>query len=68
MSQPNQFYAGFAAAVAAIVRQHDEPTIAASVLAGYGVSLDELEGVDEYDMQIIRNLYETEHQLRNEAA
>lgn len=65
--KPDPFMAGIAAAVAAVVRQHDEPTVAADVLAGYGLKLEQFAGVDDFDLDIIKDLYRTEHSLRKAA-
>ena len=61
------FMAGIAAAVASVVRQHDEPAIAADVLAGYGLTLDQFKGIDLFDLDIIKELYRTEFVLRQPA-
>lgn len=61
---PNEFMAGIAAAVASVVRQHGAPSIAADVLAGYGLTVDQFEGVDQFDLTVIKDLYRTEYVLR----
>lgn len=59
MASPDPFMAGFAAAVAAVVRQHDEPTVAADAIAGYGLKLENFKGVDQFDLKVIRELFKT---------
>lgn len=54
---------GFALAVADIVRLFDNPTVAAGIIAGHGFRLSAFDGVDEYDLKVIRQLYKTETAL-----
>lgn len=64
-AREKDFIAGFAAAVAAIVRQHDEPTIAADAIAGYGLTLSDFGHVDQYDLDVIRKLFRDERALKS---
>jgi hypothetical protein len=54
-----QFYAGFACAVADIIRLHDEPTIAIDVMTSNGVDLAMLKTarVAEYDLGPIKKAW-----------
>lgn len=63
-----EFIAGFAAATAEIVRTHGENQIAADVIATNGLMLKDFEGagLDDYDMEIIRQLFREEHVLKAE--
>jgi hypothetical protein len=47
---------GFAAAIGAVQRQHDRPTIVRDVLTGNGVTLDDLRSaeVEEFDLDPIQ--------------
>lgn len=66
MAGSNDFILGFAVAVASLVRDHDEPVHAASIIAGHGVSLKDFEaaGVEEFDLKPLRALFRSEAQLR----
>lgn len=58
------FMSGFALAIADLARRHDEPTVAAGLIAGHGFRLKDFAGVDETDLRVIRKLFRTESQLR----
>lgn len=63
-----EFIAGFAAATAEIVRAHDEPTVAADVIARNGLTLQDFQSakLDDYDMDVIERLFREESVLRTE--
>lgn len=63
--RPDPFMEGFAIALADVVRLHDQPTVAADVIAGHGFTLKDFRGCDPYDMKIIRKLFRTESVLRD---
>ena len=69
MTTSPDFMLGFAAAVAALARDCDEPVHAASIISGNGLSLRDFEvaGVEDFDMKPIRALFRTEAQLRQKA-
>lgn len=67
-SKSKEFFSGVAVVIAALVRDRDEPVLAAGILAGYGIDLADFEGVDEYDLAPIQKLYRTESQLENRTA
>ncbi len=54
------FDQGFMAAVADIVRMHDQPTIAANVLIGSGLDEADCTHIDEFDKIELRKLNESE--------
>jgi hypothetical protein len=61
------FTAGYAAAVAELVRLHGETTIAADILRASDMTLDEFTKarLDPYDMVVIRKLFAEESVLRS---
>ncbi len=61
---PDPFMEGFAIACADLVRLHDQPGMAADVIAGHGFNLTDFKGCDPYDLKVIRKLYVTEPSLR----
>jgi hypothetical protein len=61
---PDPFMEGFAIALADLVRGHDQPSMAADVIAGHGFTLDDFAGCDPYDLKVIRKLFRTESVLR----
>ncbi|MGN7122882.1 hypothetical protein [Methylorubrum thiocyanatum] len=62
----NEFVLGFAAAVAALARDCDQPVHAATIIRGAGLALRDFEAaeVDDFDLKPIRALFRTEAQLR----
>lgn len=62
--RPDPFMEGFAIALADLVRMHDQPTMAADVIAGHGFALEDFKGCDPYDLNVIRKLFRTESALR----
>lgn len=67
--QNAEFVQGFAIAVAAVARDHDDPTMAANLIAGFGFDLCDFRRakVDSYDLKVISKLYRTESALRRTA-
>lgn len=63
-NNPDPFMEGIAIALADLVRLHDQPGMAADVIAGHGFELRDFKGCDEYDLKIIRKLYREESALR----
>jgi len=61
---PDPFMAGIALALADLVRLHDQPSMAADVIAGHGFRLADFKGCEPYDLKVIRKLYRTEYVLR----
>lgn len=62
--KPDPFMEGVAIALADLVRLHDQPSMAADVLAGHGFTLADFKGCEPYDLKVIRKLYRTEYVLR----
>lgn len=58
-SDDKPWYRGYAAAVAAFIRQHDQVSAAKSVLSGDGITLVKLKrvGVEAFDMDQLRKMY-----------
>lgn len=56
MSEKNEFYCGYAAAIGALIRLHDEKTMAIDVMNCDGVTVSDLEkaGVEDFDLKPIR--------------
>lgn len=67
--QNTEFVRGFAIAAAAVARDHDAPTMAANLIAGFGFDLRDFRRakVDGYDLKVISKLYRTESALRRSA-
>lgn len=53
----NDFLQGFALAVAALARDHDEPTHAKNLMEGFGVTIDDLReaGVEAFNLIPIKH-------------
>ena len=53
------FHQGFAAAAAAVAREHDQPALAFCVLKDSGITLRDLERakVDRFDLDVLRKVY-----------
>lgn len=64
MKNDKEFFQGMAVVIAALVRDCDEPVLAANILVGNGVRLSNFKGVDVFDMKHIRKLYREETQLK----
>jgi hypothetical protein len=49
------FYAGFAAALASLVRGHDQPSVAKDIMQSEGVTLKHLRsaGIDRDDLRVL---------------
>lgn len=62
--KPDPFMEGFAIALADLVRLHDQPSMAADVIAGHGFALADFKGCEPYDFKVIRKLFRTEYVLR----
>lgn len=58
---------GFAMAIASLVRQFDQPSMAADLIDDYGFDLDDFRHCDDYDLKVIRKLFRTESALRKQA-
>lgn len=60
------FICGYGIACAEIVRLHDEPTIAADIVLASNFSLQDFEtaGLDPYDVDELKKLFEGEAVLR----
>lgn len=58
------FMEGIAIALADLVRLHDQPAMAADVIAGHGFTLKDFKSCDDYDLKVIRKLFRTEAVLR----
>lgn len=50
------FTCGYAAALAAVIRMYDQPTIVRNVMSGDGLTLKDFKkaGVEEFDLDILR--------------
>lgn len=57
------FVQGFAVAVAEVARNHDNPTMAADLIAGSGFDLRDFRQCDSYDLKVIRKLFREESVL-----
>lgn len=56
----DEFINGFATAVAEVVRYHNNPTIAAAIIAGSGFTKADFKCVEPYDRNVIYKLFKTE--------
>lgn len=54
------FYAGFACAIATLIRAHDQPTMAIDIMFSNGVKLNDLRGVDGFDYKPIARAWQNE--------
>lgn len=61
------FMQGFAMALADLVRLHDQPGMAADVIAGHGFTLSDFRGVDAYDRALISKRFREEASLRSQS-
>ena len=50
-----EFVRGFACAIADLIRDHNQPTIALDILSRNGITLEEMKKskVDKYDLEVI---------------
>ena len=55
MAMNKEFVQGFALAIGALIRDHDEPTLAQNIMVDNGISLDDMRRseVDAFDLKPI---------------
>lgn len=60
------FYQGFAMVIAAIIREHNQPTMAVDIMRGCGVTVEQLRAakVDGYDLRPIGRAVKSETPVR----
>jgi hypothetical protein len=54
--QEKSFFIGFAMAVGALARDHDQPSVGLDIMRGYGITIKDFEdaGVDSFDTKALR--------------